>query len=176
MNAGESMRTVPLSDGSEVLVDAEDYEWLSQYRWQNISPGRSGPARLMGGRGNQCVVWMHREILGLPRNPEPGDWRRGKHLNGNLLDNRRSNLAIVTPSQDQQNMKQPKRNPESRYGSRFIGVRKSPHGEKWSAVIKIEGKRVYLGSFRTEKEAAIAYDIAAREHYGPTARTNFPEE
>ncbi|EKU23151.1 pathogenesis-related transcriptional factor and erf [Nannochloropsis gaditana CCMP526] len=55
--------------------------------------------------------------------------------------------------------------------SGFIGV--SLNGSRWSARISVAGKKISLGGFETEKEAALAYDQASRAQFGDTARCNF---
>lgn len=58
--------------------------------------------------------------------------------------------------------------------SKYVGV--TPvHPNKWGASIKKNLKSFYLGSFETERDAAIAYDHKARELFGPNAKTNFKE-
>jgi hypothetical protein len=170
--------SVPLSDGTFAAVDEEDREWLSQHRWTISASG--GPFRWTGGRApKRHAVWMHREILGLPRRPHPEDRRRGKHLNGDPRDNRRFNLAVVSPSQDRQNTSRgkPHGGPATKHGSRYIGVvRTNAGGSRWAARMKADGQRVHLGTFGSEEEAALAYDRAARAHYGTEARTNFPAD
>lgn len=59
-----SVRRVSLLEGSEALVDAADFAWLSRHRWTRIGPA-SSPVRREGPKGTQRVIWMHREIPGL---------------------------------------------------------------------------------------------------------------
>jgi hypothetical protein len=46
---------------------------------------------------------------------------------------------------------------------------------RWRARIRVNGKRIYLGSFIDETDAAKAYDNDARKHHGQFASLNFPD-
>lgn len=108
---------------------------------------------------------MHREILGLmPEDPDVD------HRDGEGLNNRRSNLRLVTNSQNNMNS-------QCRWGalSKYKGVSWHKRREKWQGRIKLNGKEIYLGYFDNEKKAARAYDEAAKKHFGEFARLNFSE-
>ncbi|KAI3513257.1 hypothetical protein L1887_20586 [Cichorium endivia] len=59
----------------------------------------------------------------------------------------------------------------------YKGVRQRTWG-KWVSEIREpnRGSRVWLGTFNSAREAAIAYDAAARRLYGPNAHVNLPDE
>ena len=105
---------------------------------------------------------MHRMILGLGY----GDERKADHENHDTLDNRRSNLRVATTSQNGSNSRVRKDNTS---GFKGVGYR----GGRFLAYIRVNGKRSYLGTYGTAVEAALAYDAAAREHFGEYACTNF---
>lgn len=96
-------------------------------------------------------------------NPDDGELIDHKDQNG--LNNQRSNLRLATKSQNNTN-KIKKENSTSKY----IGVHLSSTKIKgvtyqyWKAKIIIDGSRVHLGSFKTESEAAIAYNNAIVKH------------
>jgi len=94
--------------------------------------------------------------------------RRVDHINGNGLDNRRSNLRIATSQQNNRNRKICNLNT-----SGFKGVRLDRN--KWRADIRIDGKRKNLGRFVNPEAAAAAYDEAARKYFGEFATLNFPK-
>jgi hypothetical protein len=89
------------------------------------------------------------------------------HKNGNGLDNRKANLREATRSQQTANARKTSRPKSSIYKGvcRFRGA--------WVARIQPDGKCIHLGTFHDEKEAALAYDNAAREMFGEFANTNF---
>ncbi len=87
------------------------------------------------------------------------------HIDGDVLNNRRGNLRIVTPQQSGANQK-------SRGGaSSYRGVARG-RGDKWFAQLSSGGVRWNLGTFDTEAEAAAAYDEKAKEVHGEFARLN----
>lgn len=82
------------------------------------------------------------------------------HKNGHRADNRWCNLRPATPAQNARNRKETQRG--SATGVR--GVR--PHGNKFIAHIRVDGKRKHLGTFPTIVEASVMYQKAAREAFG----------
>ena len=97
------------------------------------------------------TIYMHRMILGL----EPGDPREGDHRSpADTLDNRRINLRVATPGQNQRNALLRK---DSSTGLKGVSV----HRDRYRAQIKIDGKRISLGVYKTAEAAHEAYRAAA---------------
>src|SRR5215471_15551760 len=95
--------------------------------------------------------------------PEGLQW---DHADGDIFNNLRENLRFATHSQQQMNRGKFK---TGSYTSRFKGVY---FQGRWVARIRVNGKRIYLGRFDTEEEAAEAYNLAAMEHHGEFAVLN----
>ncbi len=152
------MKEIPLTQGKVAIVDDEDFEWLSQWKWHYHNMGY---AVRTTARPNQTHILMHREICGLHSSLE------FDHINGNGLDNQRSNLRACTHSQNIQNSKVRKDS-----GSGFKGVFYLSKVHKWEACIRVNGKRKHLGRYLNPEMAACAYDDAAHEFFGEFARTN----
>jgi hypothetical protein len=91
------------------------------------------------------------------------------HRNNDGLDNRRENLRLATPSQNSCNSRRDKSNTYSR----FRGVSFSKRKQKWFAAIRANGRKLWLGYFNNELDAAKAYDNAARRYHKEFARLNF---
>lgn len=158
---------VPLTRGLVAIVDDDDGELVAAYTWC-AATGRTtsyAETKVSHPWGGKTTLRMHRLILGL----EFGDRRHGDHINGNGLDNRRSNLRISTPHQNSVN-----RRGWSGTSSRYKGVSLLPSG-KWRAYISAGGKQLFLGNYATELEAAAAYDEAALDIHGNFARLNLKE-
>lgn len=163
------MRTIPLTQGYVALVDDDDYERIAAFRWQAMRKRTANGVRVCAIRSERVgvnrrrTVYMHREILGAP------DHLQVDHANGDPLDNRRSNLRLCTNQQNQANVRKA-------WGgtSRFKGVHLLPNG-RWVARIGVGYRRIALGVYATEEDAAAAYDQAARRHFGPFALVNLPD-
>lgn len=148
------MATLTIS-GLEVLVDDADLEVLATRKWWVQDKG--GGRRYVVSKGG---VPMHRFVMKAQRG------QIVDHKNRNTLDNRRSNLRFCTHAQNQQNRH------FNRGNSLFKGVWRE--GNRWRAYIGFEGKQIWLGSFDTEEQAALAHDRAARIYHGEFAYLNFP--
>ena len=160
----EGAKLIPLTQDKFAIVDAEDYEWLNQYKWY-ASRNENGDyyAKRME-RGTRRQIIMHRVITEAP----PG--LLVDHRNHNGLDNRRSNLRICTKAENV-------RNQLPRGGtSRYKGVSWSKSNKKYAATIRCNKQRFHLGWFDDEIAAAKAYDEKARELFGEFAYLNFPAE
>jgi len=161
---GYPFRRIPLTRGQFAIVDPEDYERLSKYKWfLSCSPTGSYAARWQRNRHGRKKIWMHRELIDIP-NGMVCD-----HISGNGLDNRKANLRPATVSQNLCN--RPKRKDPTR--SKYKGLEWDKRQRKWKARIQHNGRRIYLGSFAGEIEAAQAYDRKAKALFGEFARPNF---
>jgi len=168
--ANGDVREILLREGMCAIVDAADFDWLSQFRW-HADPGHNGvwyasrtaciPARDNGGRRKVSTIRMHREVIAAPAGVFVD------HINHNGLDNRRANLRICNNGQNLANSR-------SRRPGQFRGVYRA--GAKWFARVGSHPyKPKFLGRFDTAEEAARAYDIAAKERFGAFATLNFPD-
>lgn len=153
------MKTIPLSQGKETVVDNDDYKWLTRWKWYF----RSGYAvRIKKNEvGKVVTVWMHREIMKTP----VGMFTDHKNLN--KLDNRKENLRICTNVQNQKNSLGKKSNT-----SGYTGVQWHTGSKKWRASIYINRKHISLGLYKNKEDAARAYDKRLVEEFGEFARPN----
>jgi hypothetical protein len=160
---------INLTQGYTTLVDDEDYEQLSKYKWF-AAVQKYG--KVYAARSTPAIEWlfrprlipMHIELMGAAPKGHEVD-----HKNNDSLDNRRSNLRIATIAQNRQNSKKRSDNTTG-----YKGVNRAETDNRWLARIQNDGKTYYLGTYKTPIEAAQAYDEKARELHGEFARTNFP--
>jgi len=149
----------------EAWIDDEDLDKIAGFKWSPYTRKISDviyAVTTVRENGLSLSVRMHRLIL--------PDTRMIDHINGNGLDNRKSNLRKASPTQNMANSRK-------RQGStsRYKGVHWQTKASKWVAVIRYNRKHMYLGTFTDEIEAALTYDQAARQLFGEYARLNFPE-
>lgn len=90
------------------------------------------------------------------------------HKDGDRTNNIFSNLRQATSSQNQRN--RGKKLSES--SSMYKGVDWREDYRSWRARIRAEGKQISLGHFQSETEAALAYNEAAKKHFGEYAKLN----
>ncbi len=157
-------------DGLSVFFDDADAKLIGQYRWHLIRPRRNrtyfAVTAGIGPSGVRETIYMHRLIMGLWR----GDKRNVDHIDKNGLNNYRSNLRVVTPSDNNGNQDKRSDGKWSQYkGVSFHKYPGLPH--PWVAQIKYHGK-VTRKYYRTELEAARSYNKMAIEVFGPMAQLN----
>jgi hypothetical protein len=162
-----NIRGIPLTQGKIAIVDVEDYEWLSRWKWR-IHEGRNYPyaSRIIRiGKGEQKHIKMHREILGLTN---PQIWV--DHINHNGLDNRKNNLRIASKRLNAINTSMRLDNT-----SGYRGVSKNSKVNKWQAQIFHNKRVLHCGYYTNIEDAARAYDVAALRFRGNDAILNFSE-
>ena len=134
-------------------------------RWNNRYAGRPAFTALMNG-GYLCgaVYKISLQAHVAAWVIHTGQWPDGEidHINGDRSDNRLSNLRLADHQQNQANS--PRRSTKS---SKFKGVYR--YGNRWKAFIGLNRKTRYLGTFKTEAEAANAYMTVARSAFGDFA-------
>jgi len=157
-------KQIELSFGKIAIVDAEDYERLSIYKWCAVMrKGEPFYAKTVSPEG--WLISMHRLIMNAPRG------MLVDHRDHNGLNNRKGNLRICTKAQNTHNRRGVKGS-----SSRHKGVHWDKQHNKYRAVIVHKAKRYNLGRFDDEDDAGRAYDKKARELFGEFAYLNFPEE
>jgi len=161
-----SYRIIPLTQGQQAFVSAEDYERVNQFKWfaywnRSTKAFYAGRMSRPGEAPTRRIIIMGRFILGITDPAILVD-----HRNHRTLDNRRTNLRKANRVQNAINRKK-----ASNKSSRAIGVTFHKRDQKWSAFIKVAGKMTYLGYYKTEDEAIAARRAAEPKHHGEFAVT-----
>lgn len=160
------MKKIPVAGGHHALVDDQDYEEVSKYRWRLSTTGYATRTIWYGRQQTpkHRHITMHRELLGSAAIGKEID-----HRNGVKLDNRRENLRPCTHRENARNRGKTRANTTG-----FKGVVK--HAGKQSkgfiAQIRVDNKNRYLGYFPTPELAAAAYNKAAIQHFGEFVQIN----
>ena len=148
------MKEIPLTQGKVALVDDEDFEAISAFKWSahraknTFDACRSVRGLITGWTHEQ----MHRVLLARKLGRPITAGMLPDHKNGNGLDNQRENLVEVTTAQNLRNCRRRSDSPSSRY----LGITWDAINEKWRAQIMVAGKQHYLGLHVTEISAAQA--------------------
>ena len=161
-----SSKVIPLTQGQIAIVDAEDYDFLMQWKWyadwkHGIKGYYAARKSRVGEFDRETTVLMHRVIAKAPRGMDCD------HRNLNSLDNRKENLRVATRSQNNANRRKHKQN---RSGFKGVGYHANTSDKVWEARIKVNGRLRYLGSYSNPEDAHAAYLKAATETFGEFAR------
>jgi hypothetical protein len=163
---GYEFRRIYLGEEVWTIVEPADYYRVGNIKW--CLGGHERKSYAIGGirnkKGGVKTVYLHREIMNAT------DERFVDHRNCDSLDNRRSNLRFATRTENVRNRRKQKNTT-----SQFIGVSFHKSKGKWVSEIRCNGKRIWLGRFKSELEAAKARDRAAKKYHGNFARLNFPD-
>jgi len=151
------VKYIELTQGYRTIVDDDVYEAIKHIKW-HYAEGYA--RRNVREGGKQRVQRMHRFIMGTPGHLQTD------HINGDTLDNRKSNLRNCLKADNAKNARKRKKSLSS-----FKGVTKFNDGV-WRARIMINGKSISLGLHDTEEGAAEAYNVAALKHFGEFAFLN----
>ena len=160
------MTEISLTKGKVALIDDADYWLIPQFKWQYAKAKNAKTGYAQTGIRKEDGSWttlpMHHFLLAVTDGYEPD------HIDRNGLNNQRHNLRIANKNQN-------KYNTTSHRGSSSIykGVYWKKDRKKWLVRAQINGKRMYLGYFTDEVQAAHAYDEAARKYHGEFACLNF---
>lgn len=158
---------INLTRGFVAIIDECDLALVSQRKWKATTS--NGHTYAVCRIGTNTGVRMHRLIMGAKRGQVVD------HESNDGLDNRRTNLRIATYADNSHNM----RSSANQKRGGFKGVTWCARTSKWRATIRVPqpagpSRRAHLGRFTHPEEAALAYDAAARLHYGRFAACNFP--
>jgi len=154
-------KEIELTNGMKVIVDDEDYNWLSEYSWRAQKCKTTYYA--VFGKKEQGkkfkTVLMHRMILSVTERSIEVN-----HIDHDGLNNQTNNLRLSTHKQVTRT------NREYRFKkSKYKGVSIEKRTQKYVARIYSNGKRINLGTFSSEIDAAKAYNLKAIELFGEFA-------
>jgi len=152
---------IGLKNGGKALIDIADTSLVRGLRWtENGCKKRYAITYFEGEK-----FYLHRVIA----NPDGG--LTVDHINGDTLDNRRANLRVCRFIDNSRN----KMKHKGGTSSCFKGVHYVARSNFWRARIVANGRPISLGVYKTELEAALAWDDGAKKYHGMFARLNFPK-
>lgn len=161
------VKEIPLTKNKVAIVDFDDYEYLSQWKWR-FHKGYAVRSVFIGKSNNKKkynIIHMHRLINNTP------DGILTDHINGDKLDNRKANLRNCNKAQNRANSKK-----NLLLTSKYKGVSFLKRDNNFIARIKVGKKIFHLGSSKDEKEMAKLYNEAAIKYFGEFACLNIIEE
>jgi hypothetical protein len=180
------MRLISLTQGKFAMVDDEDFDLLNQYKWHILYCGKIGYTSYAltsikeFKAQKKTSISMHRLIMGCKK----FDSKIIDHKDGNGLNNQKHNLRVCNRSENGKNRKaKNNKKGKSKYLGVYLRIRnrkyKTARGIKectdtpvWQSQIRFNGKAHHLGNFKTEIDAAKAYNDAALKYHGKFSRLN----
>ena len=141
----------------QFVFDSEDFEKVSKYHWYEESNGYIRSS----GKKKEDKIHIHRLIMGFPYGMNID------HINHNTLDNRKSNLRIVTTSQNAMNRIKSSNNTSGVSGVVWVKSR-----NKWKSQIKFNGQLIFLGEYDKFEDAEKRRKQAEEEYFGKYSYDN----
>jgi len=160
--SADEIRYIALTKNHFAIVGRSNYKRLSRVKWHASLSGHRFYATHC--TSSQATIYMHREIMRPPKGMVVD------HMDANGVNNWRGNLRICTPLENGHNSRARGRT------SHFKGVSYIFELRLWEASICDRKKMVHIGYYKTEIEAARAYDAEALKRFGQFAWLNFPNE
>jgi len=154
--------TKAYKEGFKFLVDPDDYETFvkdNSFRLQTDKDDKHLSVAVSSRTGGLCNKLLHRLIM------DAGPDDIIDHKNGNVLDNRRSNLRFATSAENSQNRQLAKNN-----SSGIKGVSWHKQHNKWQVEIVVNKKRIHLGYYENLEDARDAIREARIELHGEFCR------
>lgn len=158
---------LPLTKGYIAVVDACDADLVDSYWHAKVRVGRKAvyAARNSKTHGIRGEEHLHRIILSRVIGRRLGEAELVDHIDGDGLNNRRSNLRVATVSE---NLYNAPANAANKTG--YKGVYLVKDSNKYAATISFNNERLHLGTFQTPELAYSAYCKAAEKYHGEFAR------
>lgn len=157
--------TITIVSGHKVKIDKEDLAEVNEHSWR-ATTGSTGRLRVVTSmrkpEGSRSIT-LGRFLMKPAKTKQvyPRRFNDG-------LDYRKDNLIVCSMKERQRLISKRRTNTSSPYkGVSFLKAKK-----KWRAGIEVNGRAINLGDFTYESDAAYAYNVAARKHFGEIAYQN----
>lgn len=159
----KNFKYISLNKGNCTIVDNDEYEKFGNLTWFicNGYAKRSFRLKSVERSKSNRQAHLHREILNAPKG------MCIDHINGDKLDNRKSNLRLCTNQENIRNSKVMIKNT-----SGFKGVSWMKSKSKWRARIKVNMREIHLGLFASKLDAVRCYNKGAKRYFSDFAYIN----
>lgn len=147
---------IKLKNNTEIKIDKEDFIKIKD---KNLLIKNN---KYVYFNKNGVSIYLHRFLMRCRKN------KVIDHIDGNPLNNKKSNLRICNQGENMRNQKKTNK----KKSSKFKGVTYRKDRKAWISSIKLNYESIYLGYYKTETEAALAYNQAAIKYYGKFACLN----
>jgi len=146
------MKHIQLTKGQVAIIDNRDYKRVSKWSWYY---DRYAKRNHWDKENKKYVGWyMHAFIMNTPKGMDTD------HINGDKLDNRRSNLRILTRSQNKASSSLQYSNNTTGYK----GVHYDKDRGKYMAFICVKGEMNNLGRFDNKEDAVAIRKVAEKQY------------
>lgn len=167
MDTSNNIIAIPLSKGYTAIVDQIDAD-LAKFKW-HVRTQSYYAARGVGPRNDHHKIYMHRAILERMLGRSLSDGETVDHINGDVRDNRRSNLRLAT---HQQNSRNQRRNKANKTGVKGVSYDRNCPLKPYRTYITVDNRQIHLGHYPTIEEARDARKLAADRLFGEFNRAN----